>query len=1143
MDFYEVADQIVKLLQQRGRLTYRSLKVQFKLDDETLEALKEEILYSQPQVIDDEGRGLIWTGEAETQSAATSTQSAKPEAVPEAQPTQSEPPPEPPTPEAERRQLTVMFCDLVGSTPLSEQLDPEDLRDVVRAYQQTCAEVVQRFDGHIAQLLGDALLVYFGWPQAHEDDAQRAVRTGLGMLDAMGALNAHLEADKGIRLSIRVGIHTGLVVVGKMGGGGHQEQLALGETPNVASRLQGLAEPDTVAISEATFRLVEGYFTCQGLGEQRLKGVGQAMPVYRVLGESGAQSRLDIATTRGLTPLVGRESEVTLLLERWEQVQDGQGQVVLLSGEAGIGKSRLVQVLKDHVAEEPHTRLECRSSPYYQNTALYPITALLQRTFQWQPDESPEAKLRKLEQTLGQFRLPLEETVPLFATLLSLPLSESRYVPLPWTPQRQRQKTLESIVAMVLEQAERRPVLFILEDLHWTDPSTLELLDLLIEQTPTVALLVIFTCRPEFEPPWGLRTHLTSIALNRFTRSQIDTMIAHVTNGKILPAEVTQHLAEKTDGVPLYVEEMTRAILEAGVLQESDGHYVLTGPVTSLAIPTTLQDSLMARLDRLETAKGVAQWGATLGRQFSYSLLQAVSQLDAMTLQHELERLVEAELLYQRGVSPQATYIFKHALIQDAAYQSLLRRTRQDYHQRIAQVMVEQFPEMVETQPELLAYHYTEAGRDEAAVSCWQRAGQYALQRSAYVEAIAHLTQGLALLMRLPETPARLQQELDLQVALGPPLVATKGYAAPDVERAYARAQELCQQLGDIPQLFPVLRGLMMYYLNRGDLQTTNQLGEQLLRLAQVDSALLLLAHHQLGMVLLMRGEPASAHAHHMQALAIYTPQEHRVLALRYGIDLGVASHSFLAWELWQLGYPDQALQHSQTARALAQEVSHPYSLAQALLSSAMVHQHRRETLAAHEQAAAATTLATEQGFAQWVAYGTVLHGGALAMQGQGEQGIAKMRQGLATVLTTEKKVFQPYFLGLLAEAYGAGGCPDEGLHALAEAVAIMDDTEVRFYGAELYRLKGVLLLRQVIPDASQAEACFHQALNVARQQQAKSWELRAATSLARLWQSQDKRQDAYDLLAPVYEWFTEGFDTADLKDAKVVLDELEDGR
>jgi class 3 adenylate cyclase len=708
--FDDILEQVIALLKRQGRVSYPALKIRFSLDDEYLEALKAEIIEAQQLATDENGRVLVWAGNTAETSAAASlpVQATQP---PAAQAQQS-----PQAPEAERRQLTVMFCDLVDSTKLSSQLDPEEYRDMVRAYQHVCSEVITRFDGHIAQLLGDGLLVYFGYPQAHEDDAQRAVRIGLGILAAMEDLNKELKRDKGITLAVRLGIHTGLVVVGAMGGGGRQEQLALGETPNVAARIQGLAAPNTIAMSEATSRIVQGYFQCQDLGAQALRGVTESMRIYQVLSASGATSRLDVAATRGLTPLVGRESEVTLLMERWEQVKAGQGQVVLLTGEGGIGKSRLVQTLKDHIANDLHMRWECRSAEYSQNTALFPLTDLFQRMWRFHAEDTPDEKLGKLEQALRQYRLPVEETMPLFASVLALPLSEERQRSIALSPQRQRQKTLETIVAILLELAERQPVLFILEDLHWTDPTTLELLNLLVEQVPTAAIYTLLTCRPHFQPSWHHRSYLTEITVNRLSQPQVERMTTDLAGGKPLPGQVLAQITAKTDGVPLFVEELTKVVLESDMLQDVDGHYELTGSLSTFVIPATLQDSLMARLDRLVTAKGVAQMGATIGRQFAYNLLQAVSQLDASTLQRELGRLVEAEIVYHRGLPPQSTYVFKHALIQDAAYESLLKSTRQHYHQRIAQVLEEQFTEAAQAQPEFVAHHYTEAGLTEKAV-------------------------------------------------------------------------------------------------------------------------------------------------------------------------------------------------------------------------------------------------------------------------------------------------------------------------------------------------------------------------------------------------------------------------------------------
>ena len=804
MNFYSVVDQAIALLRQRGRVTYRALKRQFDLDDDVLEDLTAELITAQRLAVDEQGAVLVWVGEAGTPPALQEDVPSLPGESPS---------PEHRPPEAERRQLTVLFCDLVDSTVLAGQLDPEDLREVVRAYQEACAKVIARFEGHIAQYLGDGLLVYFGYPLAHEDDAQRAVRAGLGMIDALGQLTTRLEQARGVHLAARLGIHTGLVVVGEMGGGTRQEQLALGETPNLAARLQGLAAPNTLVISAATFQLLGGFFACQPLGTPPLKGLAQPLAVYRVLYESMARSRLEAAGSTGWTPLVGREQEIGVLRERWTQVKDGLGQVVLLSGEAGIGKSRLVQVLTDQVAAEPLAWLTpCQCSPYHQHTALYPLIDLLERVvLRFEREESPQQKVGKLEGFLVQYGLPLAEAVPLFADLLSLPLPAA-YAPLTMSPEQQKQQTLQALLTILRRIAAQQPVLFVMEDLHWVDPSTLELLSLLVDQGPTARILALFTFRPDFSPPWTGRAHLTQLTVHRLPRRQVVEVIRQVAHSKGLPPEVIEQIVAKTDGVPLFVEELTKMVLESGLLQEREDRYALTGPLPLLAIPATLHDALMARLDRLAAVKALAQLGATLGREFPYALLQAVSPWDEATLRRGLHQLVEAEFLYQQGLPPQATYRFKHALIQDAAYQSLLRSTRQQYHQRIAQALEAQFPETVAIQPELVAHHYTEAGCYAQAVGYWQQAGQRALQRSANVEAIAHLRQGIALLTTLPDTPARVQAELTIQTTLGPALMATKGYAAPEVAAAYHRARELCQQAEETPELFPVLWGLCLLY-------------------------------------------------------------------------------------------------------------------------------------------------------------------------------------------------------------------------------------------------------------------------------------------------------------------------------------------
>lgn len=1146
--FQTAVQAVLGLLQRDRRITYRSLKWTFGVDEALLEEIRDELTFRH-LARDEAGKGLVWTGTSQPDvppaAAPLPTPAPPPAALASVSPMTHTPHHEPmvsvgtlPT-DAERRQLTVMFCDLADSTVLAQLLDPEDLREVIRAYQATAAAVIDQYADYIAQYLGDGLLVYFGWPVAHEDDALRGVHAGLGIVEAITTtLNPRLHREKGVQIAVRIGLHTGPVVVGEMGGGGRHEHLATGDTVHIASRLEGLAAPNTVVISSVTARLVRQAFGLEGLGRHTLKGVAEPMQIFRVRGPLETQA--DRPTVAGVPFLVGRDEELGLLRRRWEQAKERLGQVVLLSGAAGIGKSALTEVLRAQVRDEGLPRLALRCSAYHQNSALYPVITHVERVLGFDRADAPATRLGKLEQGLRPYRLRLDEMVPLFAALLSVPL-DGRYAAPTLPPQQQKQQMLDTLVAWMLAEAERQPVLVAWEDLHWADPSTLEMLGLVLEQTPTVPMLHVLTFRPEFILPWPTRSHMTPITLTRLERPQVEALITRLAGGKALPAEVVQHIVAKTDGVPLYVEELTKMLLQSALLRQEAEHYTLTGPLGSVAIPDTLQDALMARLDQLHTAKEVAQVGAVLGREFAYEMLQALTPQDEATLQASLAQLVGAELLYQRGRPPRATYMFKHALIQDAAYASLLKSTRQRVHQQIVQLCETRFPEVVATQLEVVARHCAAAGQNEIAIRYWQRAGQRAIQGSAYAEAIAHLRQGLAVLTMLPETPARLQQELDLQVALGPALRATQGNADPDAERVYARARELCAQLGDTPQLFPVLRGLMLYYQTRGDLQTASQLGEQLLRLAQAqpDSAPRLLAHYALGTVLFNRGEPALAQTHYMQALELYDPQAHRALAVRYGLDLGVASHGLLAWVLWSPGFPAQALQHSQAACTLAQEVAHPYSLAQALVFAAAVHQYRREVLAAHAQAAAATTLATAQGFAQWLARGTVLYGWALAPKGQSAAGIAAIRQGLAAELATGSTLLQPYFLGLLAEAYGAGGHPDAGLTALAEALAVMDTTGGRFYAAELHRLKGALLLQRAVPDAAQAEACFHQALDIARHQQAKALELRAATSLAHLWQSQGKRAEAHALLAPIYGWFTEGFDTADLQEARALLDEL----
>jgi class 3 adenylate cyclase len=752
----------------------------------------------------------------------------------------------------------------VGSTQLSAQLDPEDYRAVVQQYHQTCTTVIQRYDGHIAQHLGDGLLVYFGYPSAHEDDARRAVRAGLEIVESLkGQVRQY-------PLQVRIGIHTGLVVIGEIGSGETREMLALGETPNIAARIQGQAHPDEIMVSAATYRLVEGLFACEDRGQPALKGVATPLTLHRVVKESNLHSRFEAAIQKGLTPLVGREEELALLHRRWEQAKEREGQVVLLSGEAGMGKSRLVQEMKDRVSVEGAIRIAFRCSPYHQNSAFYPILDHLQRLLQFMPDDAPQRKLAKLQHALTHYRFPQAETLPLLAALLSLPQPDGMQ-PLTWSPQKQKEKTQEALVAWIIEEAARQAVYLVWEDLHWIDPSSLEVLTLVLQQVPTSRVLAVLTYRPDFAPPWRPWAHSTQLTLNRLGPQHVTAIVTQVTSKAVLSAEIIQQIARKTDGVPLFVEELTKSVVEAVGAQSH-------ASLQALGIPATLQDALMARLDRLGTAKTVAQLGATLGREFSYDLLQAVSPTDAPVLQHSLQLLIDAELLYQRGLPPHATYLFKHALIQDTAYQSLLKSKRQQYHQQIAPVLEAQFPDTTETQPELVAHHYTEANRIAQALPYWQRAGQRAAQRSAYVEAVNHLTKGLELLQTLPDTPERTQQELRLQLALAGPLVFTKGWAAPEVESVHTRALALCRQLGETPERFWVLLGLHGFYMTRAELKTTREMAEQCLRLAQNahNPIFLVWAHFILGQNMFWLGEFAQAREHLEAGIALYDPQQRR---------------------------------------------------------------------------------------------------------------------------------------------------------------------------------------------------------------------------------------------------------------------------
>jgi class 3 adenylate cyclase/predicted ATPase len=1045
--------------------------------------------------------------------------------------------------EPERRQLTVLFCDLVGSTALAGQLDLEDYREMVQAYSETCAAVIARFDGHIAQYLGDGLLVYFGYPQAHEDDAQRAVWAGLGLLEAIAALSPSLALPPGERLSVRLGIHTGSVVIDAVGASEHHASLALGETPNIAARLQHLAEPDMLLISAATYTLIMGYFHCKALGAHTLRGMTRQIELYEVQGASRTQSRFEAVVARGLTPLVGRQEELGLLQQRWALATEGEGQVVQLNGEAGIGKSRLAETLCERLADVPHLRLHYQCSPYHSNSAFYPFVIQLEWMIQREADVLDENQLDRLEVLLTQADIPVADNAPLLAGLLSIPIGD-RYPPMSWSPQRRKEQTIEALVALLVGLSQQEPVVAIAEDVHWIDPTSLETLARMVERVQDARVLLVITARPEFVSPWADYTHVTSYTLNRLSRRQVTAMVEQITGGKPLPREVVDQILDKTDGMPLFVEELTKSILESGLLLDDGAGDRLRGALPSLAIPSTLQDALMARLDRLApTAKEAAQMGSVLGREFADALLAAISPLSQEVLRDAVQQLIAAGLLFRRGASADVTYRFKHALVQEVSYGSLLRQRRLQLHARAAQMLETRFAARVETEPEVVAHHYTEAGDAARAIPYWRRAGHLAAARSAHVEAISHLTTGLEALSMLPDSPARARDELGLQRALGASLIAARGFAAAEVEQTYIRAQELCRQVHDTEQLFPVLFGLWGFYNTRHHLRKGREMAEHLIALAQHDNdpALLVPGYRALGETFFHLGELVQARAYLERALSLYDPEQHRTHALLYGHDAGVSCLGFGARTLWLLGYPDRALQRSREAVALAQSLSHPFSLSFAILLLIHLHHHRREAEMVLRHAETLITLATEQGFPQGIARGLSARGWALTAQGHPSEGIAQLRQGVVAYQDAGFQVSLPYDLAWLAEALGKNGEVEEGLHLMAEALALIEHSGPRCYEPELHRIQGELLqsMDSGFRHEGTPETCFHRALDIARRQQAKSLELRTALSLSRLWHQQGRQDEARNLLAPIYGWFTEGLDTPDLQDARALLEML----
>jgi class 3 adenylate cyclase/tetratricopeptide (TPR) repeat protein len=1039
---------------------------------------------------------------------------------------------------AERRQVTVMFSDLVGSTALSARIDPEDLREVISAYQKCVAETVQRFGGFVAKFMGDGVLVYFGYPQAHEDDAERAVRAGLELMRAVGDLKTHAP------LQTRVGIATGLVVVGDLiGSGASQEQAIVGETPNLAARLQGVAEPNAVVIAESTRRLVGSLFELEDLGAKNLKGVEGSVRAWAALRPSSVESRFDALHASGVTELVGREEELELLLRRWSKAKTGEGQVVLISGEPGIGKSRLTAALLERIAAEPHTRLRYFCSSQHTDSALYPIISQMERAAGFAHDDGLQTKLDKLDAVLALASTSKQDAA-LFAEMLSLP-NDGRYPALDLTPEQRRQKTLNALTAQMEVLARQKSLLMIFEDAHWTDPTSLEAFGRTVDRIKSLRVFLIITYRPEFEPPWIGRPYVTALTINRLAERDIAALIDRVVGNNDLPANIRQDIIERTDGIPLFVEEMTKAVLEA----EDEGateRAVAVIPSPSVAVPASLHASLMARLDRLGSAKEVAQIGAVIGREFPHALMAAVAHKKEAELRSALDRLIDAGLLFRQGSAPHATYLFKHALVQDAAYGTLLREPRRALHARIGETLESQFPEIAESQPELLARHYTEAGLIEKAARLWGTAGQRSLARSALVEAAEQLTRALAQIDALPATPELRREQIKLQAALITPLGWVKGPTAPETIAAAERACLLVEQAearGEPPDdpliQFSALYGLWNAVPFNGDV--CRGLAAQFLALAakQQTTAPRVIGHRMMGNTLFYIGEFVEAKAHLDKGLALYNAAEHRRLATRFWVDSRIVMLCWRSLAVWVLGYPATAISDSDQAIGDGRDIGQAGSLMYALLLPSYTHTFCGNCATATALLNEVTDLADEKGSLVTKALGALVRAEIFSLNDNATAALQSNIDGLNAFRSTQQTVFIPIYLSWLARTYAKLGRFDDAWSCIGEAVTAIETRKETWCEAEVNRVAGEIVLGSPAGDLLKAQAYFERALALAQQQQAKSWELRAAMSLARLWRDQGKVQQARELLAPVYGWFTEGFDTRDLKEAKALLREF----
>jgi class 3 adenylate cyclase/tetratricopeptide (TPR) repeat protein len=1034
----------------------------------------------------------------------------------------------------ERRQLTVMICDVVGLAALSNRLDPEDLREVTTTCHRCCKDIIEHYHGYVSSYATDGLLAYFGYPQADEHDGERAVRAGLALV----ATGSKFKAVGGEDLRLRVGIATGLVVTGDPSGSAAADTVAVvGTAPNLAARLHALAAPDEIVIAASTRQLLGGAFKLTDLGERELNGFAEPVRSWRVERASAAESRFDARYGLGaLTPLVGRQEELDLLLRRWSQAQDSEGQVVLLSGEPGIGKSRVLSAIRERLDMQGVRALRLQCSPHHVNSAFWPIISYFERTLAFGRDENADAKLDRLEAlVVGQHARPPID-VRFVASILSIPC-EQRYGPLALTPQKHKDEMLRTLVDLIEVAARQQPSVLLLEDAHWADPGTLEVLDLLIDRVGALPLLIVLTHRPEFRSRWTEKSYVSALNLSKLTRLQSAAMVDSLANGRALPTGLSEQILTKTDGIPLFIEELTKSILESGEVQDVGDRYAYTGFTEGVTIPDTLRDLLMARMDRLgSVVRDVAQTGATIGREFGYALLASITDLPERQLHQALDRLVHAGLVFPRGAPPKADYLFKHALVRDAAYGSLLRGRRQSLHRRIVEILEEQFPEIVQVQPALLAYHCREAGLAEQAVTYWLKAGQQALARSTMVEAVAQLRKGLDALATLPAGPWRQQQELDLQVTLGYALTATQGHTAVEVFEVITRVRALAEQLDRPEYLMPPIGRQYWFHTARSEHRLALALAEELEAIGKTrnETEYKWLGRFMQGVSRFQLGEFIAARAMLEQCTDLDEPTRCKIRSLG-STDQYLTMLAFLALALAYLGYIDQARSTMNEALWEARRLQHVYAVVYMLFYASWLDRYTGSPQVHIEEL---QSLATEHNYPLMLAVAPAIRGWSLITLGQAREGLTLCTQALSMFRAMGQVAGTVGIFASLAMAHASLGQPDEARDCLAEAARIIETTDERFWEAEvLYRIPGDLL--NAAGDQSGAERHYRQAIDVAERQNAKLLQLRATTSLARLWRDQDKRANCYDLLAPIYGWFTEGFDAPILKEAKALLDEL----